>query len=164
MPRDDACGARTSRWARTSATGVANLQLAVDELGRTAGVCVVAVSRVYETAPVGGPPQDAYLNAVVAVDTELAPLDLLHACHRIEALAARERTVRWGPRTLDVDVLLVGDQRVDTEELTSRTRACGSADSCSLRCGTSPPASSTQAQPGRAFLAAGVTLTFPPVA
>jgi 2-amino-4-hydroxy-6-hydroxymethyldihydropteridine diphosphokinase len=117
MPRDDAPRAYLALGSNLG-DRVANLQLAVDELGRTAGIRVVAVSRVYETAPVGGPPQDAYLNAVVAVDTGLAPLDLLHECNRIEAVAARERTVRWGPRTLDVDVLLVGDERVDTEELT----------------------------------------------
>src|ERR1700690_3311484 len=84
------------------------LQLAVDALAREPGVRVVAVSRVYETAPVGGPPQDAYLNAVVAIETSLGEEELLHRGQRIEELAARERTERWGPRTLDVDILLVG--------------------------------------------------------
>ena len=94
------------------------LQHAVDALARVPGVSVTAVSRVYETAPVGGPPQDAYLNAVVAIETDLDPYELLHRCHEIEALAARERGERWGPRTLDVDVLLLGDCRVDTADLT----------------------------------------------
>ena len=96
---------------------LAYLQLAVDELTRRAGIDVVAVSRVYETAPAGGPPQDAYLNAVVAIDTNREPHDVLHECRRIEELAERVRAERWGPRTLDVDVLLVGDERLDDPDL-----------------------------------------------
>jgi len=96
----------------------AYLQLAVDELGRVAGIDVRAVSRVYETAPVGGPPQDAYLNAVVAIDTSMDPHELLQECQLIEARAERVRTERWGPRTLDVDVLLVGDAHIDEPDLT----------------------------------------------
>ena len=71
-----------------------------------------------ETEPVGGPPQDAYLNAVVAVETNLDPFELLHRCQKVEVSAARERAERWGPRTLDVDVLLIDDWRVDDPELT----------------------------------------------
>ena len=94
------------------------LQLAVDELARDPEIEVVAVSRVYETAPVGGPPQDAYLNAVVAIDTDLEPHELLRECQRIEARAERVRVEHWGPRTLDVDVLLLDDVHVDDAELT----------------------------------------------
>ena len=94
------------------------LQLAVDELNRHPDIAIAAVSRVYETAPVGGPPQDAYLNAVVAIDTDLDPFDLLRECQRIEARAERVRGERWGPRTLDVDVLLVDDCRIDDPALT----------------------------------------------
>jgi 2-amino-4-hydroxy-6-hydroxymethyldihydropteridine diphosphokinase len=97
---------------------LAHLQLAVDELAVAAGVEVVAVSRVYETAPVGGPPQDPFLNAVAAVDTELDPYALLALAQRIEQDAQRVRIVRWGPRTLDVDVLLFDDLRLDDPDLT----------------------------------------------
>ena len=97
---------------------LAFLQLALDGLTEAPGVAVAAVSRVYETAPVGGPPQDAYLNAVVAVDTELAPDVLLALAQQMERAAARVRGARWGPRTLDVDILLYGDLRIDTPELT----------------------------------------------
>ncbi|MGO9877720.1 MAG: 2-amino-4-hydroxy-6-hydroxymethyldihydropteridine diphosphokinase [Acidimicrobiia bacterium] len=97
---------------------LAHLQLAVDALAHVPGVLLEAVSHVYETAPVGGPPQDAYLNAVVAIETNLDPHELLRRCQHIEASAARTRIERWGPRTLDVDVLLVDDQRVDEPELT----------------------------------------------
>jgi 2-amino-4-hydroxy-6-hydroxymethyldihydropteridine diphosphokinase len=96
---------------------LAYLQSAVDALG-AAGEAVVAVSRVYETAPVGGPPQDAYLNAVVVLETELDPHGLLELAQRIERDARRVRAERWGPRTLDVDVLLYDDVRLDGPDLT----------------------------------------------
>ena len=78
----------------------------------------LTVSPVYETAPVGGPDQGPYLNCVVRLDTELDPFALLELAHRLEAAAGRVRTVRDGPRTLDVDLLLVGDLVIDTAELT----------------------------------------------
>jgi 2-amino-4-hydroxy-6-hydroxymethyldihydropteridine diphosphokinase len=96
---------------------ISHLQGAVDALGVADGLDVVAVSPVYETTPVGGPPQPDYLNAVVAVDTTLAARALLELAHRIEAAAARVRTVRWGPRTLDVDVLIVGEEQIDEPDL-----------------------------------------------
>jgi 2-amino-4-hydroxy-6-hydroxymethyldihydropteridine diphosphokinase len=93
------------------------LQLAVDGLAADPEVTVVAVSPVYETAPVGGPEQPDYLNAVVAVDTRLDPHALLRLAQRLEADAHRVRKERWGPRTLDVDVLFVGDAVVDDPDL-----------------------------------------------
>jgi 2-amino-4-hydroxy-6-hydroxymethyldihydropteridine diphosphokinase len=79
---------------------------------------LVAVSPVYETAPVGGPAgQGPYLNAVAELWTAATPLDLLDVARRAEAAAGRERTLRWGPRTLDVDVLLVGDLVADLPDL-----------------------------------------------
>jgi 2-amino-4-hydroxy-6-hydroxymethyldihydropteridine diphosphokinase len=96
---------------------VSHLQGAVDALAAADGVAVVAVSPVYETVPVGGPPQPDYLNAVVALDTPLSARELLDLAQRIEAAADRVRTVRWGPRTLDVDVLLVGDEQIDEPDL-----------------------------------------------
>ncbi len=85
------------------------LQGAVDALLAVPGIAAVAVSPVYATEPVGGPAgQPEYLNAVLVVDTDLAPLDLLRRCHDVEQAAGRERSVRWGARTLDVDLLAVG--------------------------------------------------------
>lgn len=79
---------------------------------------VVAVSPIYETGPIGGSSsQGPYLNAVVELDTDLTPRQLLDVCQRLEAAAKRVRKERWGPRTLDVDVLLVGDQVVDEPDL-----------------------------------------------
>jgi 2-amino-4-hydroxy-6-hydroxymethyldihydropteridine diphosphokinase len=79
---------------------------------------LVAVSPVYETSPVGGPEgQGPYLNCVVELDTGLGPRELLEVARRLEAAAGRERGERWGPRTLDVDVLLVDDLAVDEPDL-----------------------------------------------
>ncbi|MHB8330294.1 MAG: 2-amino-4-hydroxy-6-hydroxymethyldihydropteridine diphosphokinase [Acidimicrobiales bacterium] len=78
----------------------------------------VAVSSVYETEPVGGPKgQGPYLNLVVELETDLAPRALLELARRLEAAAGRVRTVRHGPRPLDVDILLVGDLVVDEVDL-----------------------------------------------
>ncbi|HUR49410.1 MAG TPA: 2-amino-4-hydroxy-6-hydroxymethyldihydropteridine diphosphokinase [Acidimicrobiales bacterium] len=91
----------------------ANLRRAVASLPDLAGV-----SPVYESSPVGGPPQDDYLNAVAALDTDLSPRELLELARRLEEEAGRVRTVHWGPRTLDIDVLLAGDLVVNEPDLT----------------------------------------------
>jgi len=95
----------------------AALQAAVDSLAAADGVRVVAVSPVYETEPVGGPEQPEYLNAVVAVDTDRTPRELLEIAKRLEDEAGRVPGERWGPRPLDVDVLLVDDDEVDEPDL-----------------------------------------------
>jgi 2-amino-4-hydroxy-6-hydroxymethyldihydropteridine diphosphokinase len=97
---------------------LAYLQNAVNALDSTGGIGVVAVSRVYETEPVGGPDQGAYYNAVVGLETSLDVRSLLRLAQRLEADAARVRMERWGPRTLDVDILLFGDATVDEPDLT----------------------------------------------
>ena len=80
---------------------------------------VEAVSPVYETDAVGGPDdQGPYLNMVVRMDTRLDAHELLELCHRLEEKASRKRIVRWGPRTLDVDVLWVDGETVDEPDLT----------------------------------------------
>lgn len=88
---------------------LAHLQLAIDLILAEPGIAAVGISRVYETAPVGGPEQPDYLNAVLVTDTALEPATLLAVAQRCEQVAGRERSERWGPRTLDVDVLAVGD-------------------------------------------------------
>ncbi len=76
-------------------------------------------SDVYETGAVGGPDdQGPFLNMVVVVDTDLSPAAFLDRLHDIEHRAGRQRTIRWGPRTLDLDLLFHDDTRIDTEELT----------------------------------------------
>ena len=78
---------------------------------------VTAVSSVYETDPVGGPEQGRFLNIVVAIETDLEPRELLGVCHRLESAAGRVRDVRWGPRTLDVDILWIDGVVVDEPDL-----------------------------------------------
>lgn len=78
---------------------------------------VVAVSPLYETDPVGGPDQDAFLNLVVELSTERSARELLAVCAEREAAAERVRIERWGPRTLDVDVLWVDGETVDEPDL-----------------------------------------------
>jgi 2-amino-4-hydroxy-6-hydroxymethyldihydropteridine diphosphokinase len=94
-----------------------HLQAAVDGLAAADGIVVAAVSAVYETEPVGGPAQPDYLNAVVVVDTTLTPRGLLEAGQRLEEAAGRVRRERWGPRTLDVDLLAFGDLEIDEPDL-----------------------------------------------
>jgi 3-oxoacyl-[acyl-carrier protein] reductase len=97
----------------------ATLDAAVRRLRAEPGLRVLAVSRYYETAPVGGPPgQGAYLNAAAAVETDRSPDDLLALLHRIESQFGRTRDVKDGPRTLDLDLLLYGDRVIDTPALT----------------------------------------------
>lgn len=79
---------------------------------------LVRISSVYETEPVGGPEQGSFLNIVVELATALEPHDLLGVCRSLERAAGRERRVRWGPRTLDVDVLWIDGCSIDEPELT----------------------------------------------
>jgi 2-amino-4-hydroxy-6-hydroxymethyldihydropteridine diphosphokinase len=95
---------------------LATLQRAVDLLGAHPGIAVRRSSRVYETEPVG-PPQPGYLNAVIEVRTDLGPRELLQACLDVEAELGRVRGERWGPRTLDVDVLTYEDRRMAEPDL-----------------------------------------------
>lgn len=79
---------------------------------------VLAVSELYETEPIGGPGgQGPYLNLVVELDTELDARGLLGVCHRLESAALRTRDERWGPRTLDVDILWMESGAVDEADL-----------------------------------------------
>ena len=96
---------------------LSHLQDAVDGLHALEGIAVDEVSAVYETAPVGGPEQAEYYNLAVRVLTTRSPARLLAGCHEVEHALGRVRTVRWGPRTIDVDVLLYGERAVDSQDL-----------------------------------------------
>lgn len=95
---------------------LANLRGVVERLSER-GIHPVRSSRVYETEPVGGPPQPPYLNAVIEVETDLQPRELLAAAHEVEAALGRVRDERWGPRTADVDILTFDDVVVDEPDL-----------------------------------------------
>ena len=95
---------------------VVALQHAVDVLSGLGEI--VGLSDVYETDPVGGPEQPEYYNAVVIVETDASAAEVLSTAQRAERGKGRTREVRWGPRTLDVDVLAFGDRVSDDPDLT----------------------------------------------
>ena len=89
----------------------------MDLLAARPGVRIVRSSRVYETDPVGGPDQAEYLNAVLGVRTDLTARGLLEACLAVEAGMGRVRSERWGPRTIDVDLLTYGEVTIAEPDL-----------------------------------------------
>lgn len=91
---------------------------AVEELRSAPGIEVQATSSLYETSPIGGPPQRSYVNAVVRVDTDLNPYGLLKTCKAIEQQLGRGPSdIKWGPRVVDLDVLIYGDEKLSDPEL-----------------------------------------------
>jgi 2-amino-4-hydroxy-6-hydroxymethyldihydropteridine diphosphokinase len=95
-----------------------NLQGGLDALFAAPGLDFVALSPVFETSPVGGPDQPAYLNAVLVTRTMLPARAILERCQAAEAALGRVRQERWGPRTLDLDIIVYGDEVSDDPELT----------------------------------------------
>jgi 2-amino-4-hydroxy-6-hydroxymethyldihydropteridine diphosphokinase len=93
------------------------LSRARSALGSLPGTRVVGESSIEETEPVGPVEQGVFLNQIVAVETSLSPADLLRELHAIERREGRERTVRWGPRTLDLDIVCFARQTVDEPSL-----------------------------------------------
>ena len=97
---------------------LALLREAVRLLDETDGIKVTRISPVYETDPVGYRDQPAFLNIVVEVETSLEPHALLAACQSIENKLGRVRTIRWGPRTIDLDIILIDDLEIGDDTLT----------------------------------------------
>jgi len=93
----------------------AYLESAISAL--SSSVLIVAASQIYETEPWGVMDQPLYWNQVIEVETSLEPLDLLHVCQEIELQLGRERKVHWGPRTIDIDLLLYDNRVSESEEL-----------------------------------------------
>jgi dihydroneopterin aldolase / 2-amino-4-hydroxy-6-hydroxymethyldihydropteridine diphosphokinase len=85
----------------------ANCQMAVEHLSEAGRI--ISVSSFYYTEPVGYKEQEDFINAVATLETNRSPAELLSICHAIEDRLGRRRTVRWGPRTVDLDILLYGD-------------------------------------------------------
>ena len=94
-----------------------NIQDAIEKLRGTQGVEVKKISPIYETDPVGGPEQPMYLNSVIEIETGLEPMQLLFATQQIEAQLGRKRTVKNGPRTIDLDILTYGDRKIHERDL-----------------------------------------------
>ena len=108
----------------------AHLAHARKQLGALTGTRLIAASRVEETAPLGGGPvaQGPYLNQMVLLETSLSPAELLAHCRAIEAERGRERRERWGPRTLDLDIVRYGARIVREPDLTIPHPELGNRD------------------------------------
>jgi 2-amino-4-hydroxy-6-hydroxymethyldihydropteridine diphosphokinase len=91
---------------------------AVGALDDSTGVRVTGVSSLYETSPIGGPPQRSYVNLVARLETDQTARGLLQTCKRIEATLGREPSdIRWGPRVIDLDILTFGDEKIGEPDL-----------------------------------------------
>ncbi|MCD8916392.1 2-amino-4-hydroxy-6-hydroxymethyldihydropteridine diphosphokinase [Staphylococcus simulans] len=95
----------------------AQLKAAIDLLDEQQGIEVIKVSSFYETAPVGYVNQPDFLNLCIKIETELSPHEVLECGLAIEQQLHRVRKERWGPRTLDIDILLYGDEIIETKDL-----------------------------------------------
>lgn len=94
-----------------------NIGHAVELIGEHPQIELLRVSSMYETSPVGYKDQPDFVNAVALIETALSPRELLDAVHAVEELIGRKRTFRWGPRVIDIDILLYGSETVDEEGL-----------------------------------------------
>ena len=90
-----------------------NIDEAILQLSKIKGIEVKRVSNIYETDPMGGPKQGKYLNGVIEIDTRLNPKELMAGLLKIEEQLGRKRTIKNGPRTIDLDILLYGDKIID---------------------------------------------------
>ncbi len=95
-----------------------NIKKTLELLGNHKSIEVTNISSYYETEPVGYTDQDWFLNIVAEIETSLEPYELLKYCNHVEAELKRERIIRWGPRTIDVDILLYEGFTSDDEKLT----------------------------------------------
>lgn len=96
---------------------LAHIQNAIHALSKTEGIALQKVSSVYQTDPVGYEAQAQFLNGVAAIQTDLPPLPLLRTLKNIEAVVGRQHRIRWGPREIDLDVLIYGALCLQTEKL-----------------------------------------------
>ncbi|QFT87152.1 2-amino-4-hydroxy-6-hydroxymethyldihydropteridine pyrophosphokinase [Bacillus sp. THAF10] len=95
----------------------AYLENAIREIDQHAEISLLARSSIYETDPVGYTDQDQFLNMVIKVKTDLPAIDLLTVLQGLEQFFGRKRVIRWGPRTLDLDILLFNQENIENEEL-----------------------------------------------
>ena len=96
---------------------LAHIQNAIHALSKTEGITLQKISSIYQTDPVGYETQAQFLNGVAAIQTDLPPLSLLRTLKDIEALVGRQHRIRWGPREIDLDILIYGDLCLHTEKL-----------------------------------------------
>ena len=96
---------------------LAHIQNAIHALSETEGITLQKISSIYQTDPVGYETQAQFLNGVAAIQTDLPPLSLLRTLKDIEVSVGRQHRIRWGPREIDLDILMYGDLCLQTEKL-----------------------------------------------
>ncbi len=96
---------------------LAHIQNAIHALAETEGITLQKISSIYQTDPVGYETQARFLNGVAAIRTDLPPLSLLRTLKDIEVVVGRQHRIRWGPREIDLDILIYGDLCLQTEKL-----------------------------------------------
>ena len=94
-----------------------HIQNAIDALSKTEGITLQEISSIYKTDPIGYEAQAEFLNGVAAIQTSLSPLSLLQTLKDIETVIGRQHRIRWGPREIDLDILIYGNLCVQTEKL-----------------------------------------------
>lgn len=94
-----------------------NLELAIDKINRLESTEVTKISSIIETEPVGGPPQGRFLNACIEILTGLSARELLRGLQGIESQLGRQRRVKYAPRTIDLDILLFGNAKIEEKDL-----------------------------------------------
>ena len=93
------------------------IERAVELIGKTEGIKILKKSGLYETSPVGYVEQDLFLNAVIKIETDFSEREILKIINKIENELDRKREIRWGPRTIDIDILIFSDKKIDEMDL-----------------------------------------------
>ena len=93
------------------------IQKAIEAIEKTEGIRVLKKSGLYETTPVGYLEQDLFLNAVIKIETDFSAREILKIINKIEAELDRKREIRWGPRTIDIDILIFSDKKINEPDL-----------------------------------------------
>jgi 2-amino-4-hydroxy-6-hydroxymethyldihydropteridine diphosphokinase len=107
-----------SNLASTTESPRQHIITAIQSLGEIQSTRMISASSLYKSKPIGPQDQDDYINAVVKIETELEPLVLLNSLQEIENEHGRVRNERWGPRTLDLDILIFGEEIIQSDHLT----------------------------------------------
>ena len=93
------------------------IESAIELVGKREGIKILKKSGLYETTPVGYLEQDLFLNAVIKIETNFSAREILKIINKIEAELDRKREIRWGPRTIDIDILIFSDKKIDESDL-----------------------------------------------
>lgn len=93
------------------------IESAIELVGKTEGIKILKKSRLYETSPVGYVEQDLFLNTVIKIETDFSEREILKIINKIENELDRKREIRWGPRTIDIDILILSDKKINETDL-----------------------------------------------